>query len=132
MIIGYAYVVADLFHVGHLLHLQNCKRMCEILFVGVLTDKATMKKKSKPIIPFYERMHVVSALRCVDVAVAQETYSPKDNIDGVKPHILFESASHPDPCENPFGITLKMPYYPEQSSTKIKERILEDGYESKK
>ena len=131
-IVGYAYVVADLFHVGHLLHLQNCKRMCDILFVGVLTDEATMEKKSKPIIPFYERMHVISALRCVDASVAQETYSPEGNVNSIKPDILFESTSHSDPCVNPFGRTIGMPYYPEQSSTKIKGKILEDGYESKK
>ncbi|HEC64012.1 MAG TPA: ADP-heptose synthase [bacterium] len=131
-IVGYAYVVADLFHVGHLIHLQNCKRMCDILIVGVLTDQATMEKKLKPIIPFYERMHIVSALRCVDASVAQETYLPEDNVNSIKPDILFESNSHPNPYVNPFGRTIGMPYYPEQSSTKIKGKILEDGYESKK
>ncbi len=132
MIIGYAYVVADLFHVGHLIHLQNCKRVCDILVVGVLTDEATMEKKSEPIIPFYERMHVISALRCVDVAVAQETYSPESNVDCVRPDILFESDSHPDPHVNPYGRTIGMPYYPEQSTTKIKEKVLEESYAEEK
>ena len=131
-IVGYAYVVADLFHVGHLIHLQNCKRMCDILIVGVLTDQATMEKKSEPIMAFEERLLIISALDCVDAAVTQETYSPKDNVDGIRPDILFESTSHSDPCVNPFGRTIGMPYYPEQSSTKIKGKILEDGYESKK
>lgn len=59
--IGYAYVVADIFHIGHLRHLLNCKAMCDILIVGVLTDEATMEIKPRPIIPFEERIQVVVA-----------------------------------------------------------------------
>jgi glycerol-3-phosphate cytidylyltransferase len=123
MTIGYAYVVADIFHVGHLRHLLNCKSVCDILIVGVLTDEATMEKKPRPIIPFEERIQIVSALECVDVVVAQETYSPKDNVNSIKPDYLFESASHEDPHINAHGETLVMPYYPAQSTTMIKERV---------
>ena len=126
MEIGYAYVVADLFHVGHLLHLENCKRMCDILIVGVLTDQATMEKKSKPIMSFEDRLLVVSALRCVTAAVTQETYSPLNNVLDIRPDILFESSSHENPCKNPYGRTVEMPYYPIQTSTKIKQKILEE------
>jgi len=127
-IIGYAYVVADLLHFGHLLHLENCKRMCDILVVGVLTNKATMEKKPEPIMSFDERLSIISALRCVDAAVTQETYSPLNNIYDIKPDILFESSSHDNPTVNPFGRTVEMPYYINQSSTKIKRRILEEEH----
>ncbi len=50
MKIGYAYVVADLIHIGHLKHLQACQGLCDKLIVGVLTDGAVMEKKVKPII----------------------------------------------------------------------------------
>ena len=123
MIIGYAYVVADIFHVGHLQHLLNCKSMCDILIVGILTDEATMEKKPCPIVPFEERLRIVSALECVDIVVAQETYSPKDNVNSIEPDYLFESASHDDPHFNMPGETLIMPYYPNQSTSKIKEKI---------
>lgn len=123
MIFGYAYVVADIFHVGHLQHLLNCKSVCDILIVGILTDEATTEKKPCPIIPFEERLRIVSALECVDAVVAQETYSPKDNVNSIKPDYLFESASHDDPHINAHGKTLVMPYYPNQSTSKIKEKI---------
>ena len=123
MTLGYAYVVADIFHIGHLRHLLNCKSVCDILVVGILTDEATMEKKPLPIIPFEERIQIVSALECVDVVVAQETYSPKDNVNSIKPDYLFESASHEDPHINALGETLVMPYYPTQSPTMIKERV---------
>jgi len=124
--IGYAYVVSDIFHIGHLIHLENCKEMCDILIVGVLTEEATREKKPRPIVSLDERMRMVSSLGCVDVVVAQETYSPKGNIDAIRPDVLFESASHDDPCSNPYGRTIVMPYYPNQTSTKIKKKIVEE------
>ena len=123
MIVGYAYVVADIFHVGHLQHLLNCKAVCDILIVGVLTDEASMEMKPCPVVPFEERLRIVSALECVDVVVAQETYSPEDNVNSITPDYLFESASHYEPHINAHGETLVMPYYPTQSTTMIKERV---------
>jgi len=125
-IIGYAYVVADILHVGHLRHLMNCKALCDVLIVGVLTDEATTIRKPQPIIPFDERIVIVDALECVDVVFAQATYSPLNNVNCVKPDILFESESHEDPCTNPYGKTLIMPYYTLQSTTAIKRKIIEE------
>lgn len=126
VIIGYAYVVADILHVGHLRHLMNCKAMCDVLIVGILTDKATMEKKSKPIISFEERILIVDAFECVDVVFAQDTYSPLNNVHCVKPDILFESESHENKCINPYGKVIVMPYYPLQTTTAIKNKIVEE------
>lgn len=124
--IGYAYVVADIFHIGHLHHLLNCKAMCDKLVVGVLTNKATMEKKPEPIVPFEERIRIILSLKCVDIVVAQDIYSPERNVHAIKPDILFESASHDKPFVNPYGRTLILPYYPTQTSSKIKQRVLEE------
>lgn len=126
MRLGYAYVVADILHVGHLRHLMNCKALCDVLVVGVLTDEATMEKKPQPIISFEERMLIVDALECVDVVFAQDTYSPLGNVNCVKPDILFESESHDNPCPNFYGKTIVMPYYSLQSTTFIKQKIVKE------
>ena len=126
MIIGYAYVVGDILHYGHILYLKNCKSMCDKLIVGVLTDEAVMEKKPKPAVEFMERMGLVAELKCVDAAVVQETYSPWNNVLAIKPDILFESTSHDYPCSNPSGQVIVMPYYPLQSSGAIKEKIKGD------
>jgi len=129
--VGYAYVVGDILHEGHLRHLENCKSMCDFLIVGVLTDEATMERKPQPVMGFLERIRLVSALRVVDMAITQTTYTPHSNVKRVKPDILFESTSH-DPTllahsqsliESLGGELIVMPYFPEQSSTKIKEKI---------
>lgn len=127
----YAYVVADLLHIGHVLALENAKAMGDKLIVGVLTDEAVMEKKPKPVLSFSERLHLIKSLKCVDVAISQGTYSPIDNIINLKPDILMESDSHTEEdlletyrITKMYGIRVfKMPYYPEQSSSKIKEKI---------
>jgi glycerol-3-phosphate cytidylyltransferase len=124
VIVGYAYVVGDLLHVGHLLHLQNCARLCDRLIVGVLTDRAAMEKKPRPTVPFDDRIRLVGQLKPVDAAVPQTTYSPLTNIVEIGPDILFENQGHEERSYPDFpGRVMAMPYYPGRSSTEIKERI---------
>ena len=131
MIIGYAYVVGDILHFGHIQHLKNCKALCDKLIVGVLTDEACTEKKPKPIIPFRERLELVSELKSVNAVVTQKEYSPAKNIKSIRPNILFESDSHSEEILNSSknwvelykGRMIVMPYFPLQSSTKIKEKI---------
>ena len=132
MIVGYAYVVADLLHIGHLKHLRACKGLCDKLIVGILTDGATTEEKDKPIISFGERLEIVKNLKFVDIVVKQETYSPLPNVENLQPDILFESVSHSRrSIEEAMIITsriggrlITMPYYAGQSSTAIKNKIL--------
>lgn len=127
MLIGYAYVVGDILHVGHLLHLRNCKALCDRLIVGVLTDEAAMEKKPQPAMSFPERLQLVAAMRWVDAAAPQETYSPLSNILDIQPDILFECANHEIKQYSQFkGRIIAMPYYPMQSSTKIKKKIRDE------
>ncbi len=69
---GYTTGVFDLFHVGHLNILEKAKGQCEHLIVGVSTDELVQGyKKKTPIIPFEERIRIVSAVRYVDEVVPQ-------------------------------------------------------------
>ena len=127
--IGYAYVVGDLLHKGHRLHLKNCKALCDVLIVGVLSEKAVMEKKQPPIQSLADRIEAVADLKYVDCAICQDTYSPLDNCQALKPDILFESSSHATMPANNFmksigNNVIVMPYYSEESSTSLKERIL--------
>ena len=70
--IGYTTGVFDMFHIGHLNILKKAKEQCDYLIVGVSTDEVVKEYKNKtPIIPFEERIAIVSELKCVDKAVAQ-------------------------------------------------------------
>ena len=133
-IIVYSYYVLDIVHSGHLLMMKSAKTLAGPngkLIVGILTDNATMEKKSKPIISFEERMEVAAAIRYVDIVVAQDTYSPLPNVIRIKPDILMESTSHTQEAvyeaeevmKKINGIVVVLPYFPSQSSTAIKTLI---------
>ena len=67
--VGYAFVVGDLFHYGHLHFLKECKNHCDFLIVGVYTDELTETYKRRPIIPFEERIELIQALKSADMVV---------------------------------------------------------------
>jgi len=134
MNIVYSYYVLDIVHKGHLIMMKNAKAMAGEngkLIVGILTDEAVMEKKPRPAITFEERMDLAAAIKYVDVVVAQETYSPLENIQKIKPDILMESSSHDAQdlaktrgfMEKNGGRVVVIPYYPSQSSTSIKNSL---------
>jgi len=132
----YSYYVLDIVHKGHLLMMKNAKAIAGDdgkLIVGILTDEAVMEKKEKPILSFEERIELASAIKYVDVAVAQETYSPLPNVKRIKPDILMESTSHDQEAiekareymDSINGKVVVLPYFPSQSSKEIKDSIKE-------
>jgi len=130
MIIVYCYIVGDILHRGHIEYLKNAKALGDKLIVGVLTDAAVMERKPRPVMSFDERFDLVRSLKWVDVVVAQNTYSPLDNVRALKPDILVETTDHKEQLANEFmesigGRVLAMPYYPNHSSTKVKNEIRE-------
>jgi bifunctional ADP-heptose synthase (sugar kinase/adenylyltransferase) len=99
--------------------------------VGILTDEAVMEKKAKPLFSFEERMELAAAIKYADVVVAQETYSPLQNVMRIKPDILIESSSHDEQdierarkvMQEINGSVVVLPYFPGHSSTKIKKAL---------
>jgi len=134
--IVYSYYVLDLVHRGHLLQMQNAKATAGvdgISVVGILTDKAVMEKKNRPILSFDERMLLAQAIKYNDFVVSQETYSPISNIKNIRPDILMESSSHDKNDIEKTQVVMKKlggkvivtPYYPMIRSTDIKKKIRE-------
>ena len=137
----YSYYVMDLLHKGHLEMLRNCRAIAGAegkLVVGILTDQAVMERKPRPALPFEQRLEIARALKMVDLVVAQIDYSPLRNCVAMRPDVLMESSSHQDEdiieargvLAEWGGIVYVIPYYPLESSTRIKHRIA-DGPEAK-
>ena len=132
--IVYSYYCLDIIHMGHIMFMENARSIAGkngLLIAGILTDEAVMEKKSKPVIPFSERILIAKAFKFLDIVVPQETYSPLSNVKKMQPDILIESASHGDATIIKAqevmsfigGKVFVLPYFPIQSSTEIKEKI---------
>jgi len=130
----YAYVVADLLHLGHLKALQQAKALGDYLIVGVLTDEAVVAYKRWPVIPFEERLELVANLKCVDETVRQDTLDPIGNLKKLDVDIVV----HGDDWDEDFPgaaymrsigkKAIRTAYYQGQSTTKIIERIQSNAF----
>ena len=132
MIIVYTYVVGDILHKGHIEYLKNAKALGDKLIVGVLTEDAVMEKKARPTMSFDERFDLVRGLKWVDLVVAQREYSPLENVKSIQPDILVEVTDHKRQPANEYMRSngrrvVSLPYFPNHSSSKLKEIIRGDG-----
>lgn len=72
--IGFTSGVFDMFHVGHLNLIENAKKNCDYLIVGVNSDELMIEyKNKKPVIGCDERMRIIAALKCVDEVIKIDT-----------------------------------------------------------
>lgn len=89
--IGYTTGVFDLFHIGHLNILKQAKENCDYLIVGVTTDEEAVRiKNKKPIIPFEERIEIISNIKFIDRAVPEETTDKLVAWDLYKFDVIFK------------------------------------------
>lgn len=72
--IGYTQGVYDMFHIGHLNLLNNAKKCCEKLIVGVNSDELVKQYKNKtPIINQEDRKKIVENIKAVDQCIIVDT-----------------------------------------------------------
>ena len=90
-VVGYVPGAWDMFHVGHLNILLRAREQCDRLIVGVVTDEALFKAKSKyPIVPLAERIEVVSQLDIVDEVITDFSSNKLEVWSRVQFDVLFK------------------------------------------
>lgn len=128
ILIGYTTGVFDLFHIGHLRLLKNAKSMCDRLVVGVTVDELVTYKGKKSVIPFEERIEIISSIKYVDAAIPQYEINKIDMLDKIKFDILFVGddwygdlnwKSMEEKLSKDNVKVIYFPYFKGQSSTKI-------------
>lgn len=68
--IGFTSVVGDLFHVGHIEMIQECRLHCDYLIVAVMAGTDDRQGKNKPAQSLFERCWQVRNTKGVDEIVA--------------------------------------------------------------
>jgi len=136
MIVGYAFVVGDLLHIGHLNFFKQCKKHCDFLIVGVYTDELTATYKRTPIIPFAQRKKLIESLRIVDkvVTVTDKDCTPalrKLTEEGWKVKYLFHGddwkvVAGEEYIKSIGGELILIPYTKGVSTSSIIEKIKRD------
>lgn len=142
--VGYVAGVFDLFHIGHLNIFRRAKEQCDYLIVGVVSDEQVIKsKKTRPYIPFKERLEIVQACRYVDEAVMIPVDKPNTE-DAYYMYHFDVQFSGSDYAEDPAWLARKVflqqhgsdmvffPYTETTSSTEIKDQISSVRIGSKK
>ncbi len=134
--VGYTCGVFDLFHVGHLNLLERCKKMCDVLIVGVCDDTYVCNiKMKKPIINENDRVRIINALKCVDRAELVDIATIDDKVLAYERFhfdVLFsgddwkgsERYIRTEEQFKPLGVKIEyLPYTQGISTTDLKKKI---------
>lgn len=76
------YGTFDMFHVGHLRLLKRLKEMGDELIVAVSTDEFNEIKGKKTLIPYDQRVEILSSIEYVDRVIPEKSWEQK--IEDVK------------------------------------------------
>lgn len=124
----------DLFHIGHLNILEKSAALGDELVVGVSTDELILQYKGmKPIIPFEQRMRIVSALKCVTKVVKQVKLTEIAQLQREQIDIVTIGDDWKEKYleglewmkSQPGKQVIYFPYTPGVSTTSIKKEIIE-------
>ena len=75
MKVGFVCSAFDLFHAGHIIMLEEAKKQCDYLIVGLQTDPTIDRptEKNKPVQSVFERFVQVKACKYVDEVIPYAT-----------------------------------------------------------
>ena len=96
LIKGFTCGAMDVFHAGHVLMMEDCKRHCDYLIVGVQSDPSIDRpEKNSPIQSHKERLGLVSSIKFVDEVRSYTTESSLiDLLKKINPDVRILGADH--------------------------------------
>lgn len=121
----------DLFHVGHLNILENAKRNCDKLLVGVCDDKYVESHKHGSVINENDRKRIIQALKCVDETYLVDEHIIQNRLDFCRKHgvnVVFDgddlknSNKYAMLTENGIEVIF-FPYTNGISTTQLKQKL---------
>ena len=127
------FMVADMFHSGHLNLLERAKALGDKLIVGIPTNWTIAEhiKGKDPVIQAEDRLRIVQALKYVDFAfIYTDTDALKESIRLLRPDIVcrgddWKDFVGKDAAEEVGAEIVFLPYTQSISSTKLREKLCE-------
>lgn len=130
--VGFTNGCFDILHLGHIRYLEEAKKSCDVLVIGVNSDSSvrSIKGSQRPINDEAARTEVLGALECVDYLVLFGEDTPKKLIEALTPDVLFkggdwkeEDIVGADHVKASGGEVKVIPYVEGYSTTELIERI---------
>lgn len=87
----------DILHAGHVVYLDEAKKLGDVLVVGLNTDASVRRQNKGPERPINseaDRGIVLSALRAVDFVVLFDEDTPLNLIESLKPNVLVKGGDY--------------------------------------
>jgi rfaE bifunctional protein nucleotidyltransferase chain/domain len=81
----------DLFHYGHLLHLEAARKLGDELWVSITADRDVNKGPGRPVYTQEHRAALVRALRCVDGVLIS---SLMQALIAIKPNVFVKGCDY--------------------------------------
>ena len=127
-LIGFTCGTFDLLHAGHVMMLEEVKRQCDYLIVGLQTDPSIREGKSKPIQSVEERYIQLDAIRYVDKVIQYDTEDDLvELLKTIEPDIRFVGMDWKDnPNLTGGDLPIEIRYNSRDhgySSTELKNRV---------
>jgi D-beta-D-heptose 7-phosphate kinase/D-beta-D-heptose 1-phosphate adenosyltransferase len=94
--IGFTNGCFDVLHAGHVHLLAESKKHCDILIVGVNTDRSvkSLKGPERPVNTLNNRIRLLEALTYVDFIFSFDEETPLDLIEKLDPDLMFKGSDY--------------------------------------
>lgn len=96
--VGFTNGCFDLLHRGHLYSLEQARRECDFLVVGVNSDESVRRLKgpSRPVQDEFTRASVLAALSCVDAVCVFGDDTALELVRTLRPDVIAKEGYEPD------------------------------------
>lgn len=93
--IGLCVGAFDLLHPGHVAHFISAKKHCDVLVVGITSDKyISQRKKGRPIFNEKMRAFFISQLKSVDYVFVSDYLTANEAISLIKPNFYIKGPDY--------------------------------------
>lgn len=96
--------VFDLIHPGHVIHLQQAKKIADILVVSITAADFVRKGPGRPYFNDKMRLTVLEALECVDYVMLSKGYTVDDIVESVEPDFYVKGEEYAKESDDVTGM----------------------------